>query len=359
MNVDTIYDSRHITQMLDELGQPAFRTQQVLEWIWNRGITSYDEMTNVPVQVRDALASQIPLLRPCITDTQHSQDGTRKYLMQFADGAIVEVVGLPSKDRLTVCASTQIGCAMGCTFCATGQGGFVRNLTAAEIADTVVLVGRDFDRRVANVVMMGQGEPFANYDETLEAMRIMNAPWGLGIGARHITVSTAGVLSGIKRLSSEPEQYTLAVSLHSAVQTTRDTLMPGLATQKLDELKATLMDYYEKTGRRPSLEYTLIAGKSDTPSEVEALGSFAAAVGAHVNLIPLNQWSFVSGKSDNELSGTHISEAGRITPTSHYRAREIALFLRNRYGVEATVRKRRGADIDAACGQLRIRHVSQ
>jgi 23S rRNA (adenine2503-C2)-methyltransferase len=340
------YDATQVTALLNDLKQPRFRIEQVLSWIWKKGILSYDEMSTVPRNVRGILDQRLPLLRPHVARRQLSQDGTRKYLVQFADGEHVEVVGLPSLTRLTVCASTQVGCAMGCTFCATGHGGFVRNLTAAEIVDSILLVAQDFDMRVSNVVMMGQGEPFANYDATLDALRILNAPWGLGIGARHLTVSTSGLISGIERFSAEPEQFTLAVSLHSARQATRDELMPGLSTQPLDKLKDALVDYYDATGRRPSIEYALIAGLSDRPEEIAALGSFASAVGAHVNLIPLNPLG-----QDGSFSPPRNSSSLRSIP--QVKAQELASLLRNRYGVEATVRKRRGHDIDAACGQLR------
>jgi len=336
------YDAQQLTELLGQLGEPNYRIDQVLEWIWKKRIASYDEMTNVPQHLREALTHQLPLKRPTIVKRQLSRDGTRKYLVGLSDGERVEVVGLPSKDRLTVCASTQVGCAMGCTFCATGHGGFVRDLTAAEIVDSIMLVEDDFGMRVSNVVMMGQGEPFANYEATLEALRILNAAWGLGIGARHMTVSTSGLVAGIERFADEPQQYTLAVSLHSARQVTRDRLMPGLKNQKLALLKEALIDYYEKTGRRPSLEYALIAGQSDTVEEIEALGKFASAIGAHINLIPLNT----------------IDENDEIRSTPSARAQEIAALLRARYGVEATLRKRRGADIDAACGQLRQRSES-
>ena len=331
------YDAQHIAEVLRLQGQPQYRTTQILEWIWQRNVASYDEMTNIPQALRATLAHQLPLLRARIVKRQLSGDGTRKYLIQFSDKQLVEVVGLPTADRLTVCASAQIGCAMGCTFCATAQSGLIRNLTAAEIAQTVALVGRDFDTRVSNVVMMGQGEPFANYEAVLEALRIFNAPWGLGIGARHLTVSTCGLIAGIERLATEPEQFTLAVSLHSARQTTRDAIMPGVSTQSLGKLQDALIHYFETTGRRPSLEYALIASRSDTSEEIAALGSFASRIGAHVNLIAINRWE-----------GT-----ASLSPTNETRAHEIVSLLRDRYAVEATLRARRGSDIDAACGQLR------
>ena len=193
------------------------------------GSSSWDEMTDLPSVLRTSLAERFPLTSLELQTLQKSQqDDTRKYLWALSDGVTVESVGLPTDDRLTVCFSSQAGCAMGCTFCATGQGGLVRNLAPGEMVDQVRRIADDFGRRVTNAVAMGQGEPFANYDATLAALRIMNSPDGLGIGARHLTISTCGLTAGIRRLAQEPEQFTLAVSLHSAIQTTRDRLMPGL-----------------------------------------------------------------------------------------------------------------------------------
>jgi 23S rRNA (adenine2503-C2)-methyltransferase len=226
---------------------------------------------------------------------------------------------------------------MGCSFCATGIGGFVRNLTAGEMVDQVRLVGEDFGIRVTNAVAMGQGEPFANYDATLGAVRIMNSSDGLGIGARHLTVSTCGILNGVARLSNEPEQFTLAVSLHSAVQNTRDKLMPGVKGALLPELRNTLEAYATKTGRRPSLEYAMIAGVNDTESELQALMDFASGLLVHVNLIPVNT-----------VAGVGLSRSGPA------RAREFVSRLAT-VGVEASIRTERGSDIEAACGQLKQR----
>jgi 23S rRNA (adenine2503-C2)-methyltransferase len=226
---------------------------------------------------------------------------------------------------------------MGCTFCATGRSGFVRDLNAGEMVRQVMLVARDFGRRVTNAVAMGQGEPFANYEAVLGALRFMNADDGLGIGARHLTVSTCGLLAGIRRFSAEPEQFTLAVSLHSAVGATRGKLMPGVRGISLTSLRHAIIDYAQTTGRRPTLEYALIAGVNDTPAELEALVAFARGLLVHVNLIPVNP-----------VEGTGLKRAETA------RARAFADTLAA-VGVEATIRTERGADIDAACGQLRQR----
>jgi 23S rRNA (adenine2503-C2)-methyltransferase len=222
---------------------------------------------------------------------------------------------------------------MGCTFCATGQGGFVRNLLPGEMAWQVALVAHDFGMRASNAVAMGQGEPFHNYDAVIGALRIMNAEHGLGIGARHLTISTCGIVPGIDRLAREPEQFTLALSLHSAIQQTRDRLMPGVRSWPLARVRAALVRYAEATGRRPTLEYALIAGENDTPREIAALVNFTRGMLCHVNLIPVNP---ITG------GGSRPADAA---------VEEVASILRAA-GTETTVRVERGTDISAACGQL-------
>ena len=227
---------------------------------------------------------------------------------------------------------------MGCVFCATGQGGFSRSLTATEIYDQVVHVSEDFQTRASSVVMMGQGEPFNNYDEVLKALRMLNSSDGLGIGARHLTVSTCGIIPMIRRFSKEPEQFTLAVSLHSAVQATRNVLMPGVKKYSLAHLHEVMGEYVEATGRRPTYEYALIGGVNDTKPELDALCDFCRGTLSHVNLIQLN-----------DLEGS------KLKPSTEEKAE---MFVRRlaQVGVEATVRNSRGNDIDAACGQLSQRH---
>ena len=298
---------------------------------------SYDEMTNVPKSLREALAERFYLGGTKQVACQRSNDGSRKYLLRYADGTTVECVGMPTGPRLAVCASTQAGCAMGCAFCATGAAGITRSLTAGEIYEQVAHVRDDFGQRVTSVVMMGQGEPFANYDATMAALRKLNSPNGLGIGARHLTVSTCGIIPQITRFSREPEQFTLAVSLHSAVQRTRDALMPGVKRWSLLRLYDAMGEYADRTGRRPTYEYALIKGVNDTDEELSYLTNFCRDTLCHVNIIQLN-----------EIPGS------RFQPASPRRAEDFVRAL-GAVGVEATIRNSRGADIDAACGQLRQR----
>lgn len=331
-------DLEGLSGALAALGQPAYRRKQLVAWLYGRLAPSFDTMTDLPATLREGLAERYDLQHPVAEEVQRSADGTRKYLWRLADGVMAESVGIPAGDRLTVCFSTQAGCAMGCTFCATGRGGFVRNLHAGELAWQVALVGRDFGMRVSNAVAMGQGEPLQNYEATLGGLRFMNANEGLGIGARHLTISTCGVIPGIQRLATEPEQFTLAVSLHSAVQATRNRLMPGVKRWPLEQLKDALIDYTHRTGRRPTLEFALIAGQNDTPAEIHALVAFARGWMTHVNLIPVNP---VAG------TGTARPDQSRVA--------EVAAIL-EAAGVETSIRSERGTDIDAACGQLTQAH---
>ena len=326
-----------LMRLMEELGQPGFRVKQVEDWIWNKNASSFDDMTNLPKALRAELASKLTLGGVEEVARQVSEDGSRKYLLRLPDGATVECVGMPSGKKLAVCVSSQAGCAMGCAFCATGGSGFTRSLTASEIYDQVMHVRDDFDTRVTSVVFMGQGEPFMNYDSTLAALRKLNDPDQGGIGARHLTVSTCGVIPMIRKFSHEPEQFTLAVSLHSAVQKTRNILMPGVKKYSLLNLYTVMGEYVDRTGRRPTYEYALIGGVNDTHDEMTALCDFCRDTLAHVNLIQLN-----------EVPGS------KLKPSTERKAEDFKNALA-RVGVEATIRNSRGADIDAACGQLKQR----
>ena len=326
-----------LAELLSELGQPSFRAKQVEEWVWSKNARSFDDMTNLPKSLREQLAERLTMDAAEEVARQASADGSRKYLLRLSDGVTVECVGMPSRGRLSVCASTQAGCAMGCAFCATGRSGLTRSLTDAEIYEQVMHVRDDFGERVTSVVLMGQGEPFMNYDATLAALRRLNSPEGAGIGARHLTVSTCGVIPQIMRFANEPEQFTLAVSLHSAVQRTRNALMPGVRKYSLVNLYNAMGTYVSKTGRRPTYEYALIGGVNDTDGELQALCDFCEGTLAHVNLIQLNE-----------------VEGSKFRPSTPERADDFVRALA-RVGVEATVRASRGADIDAACGQLKQR----
>ncbi len=325
--------------LMSDLGQPGYRVSQLRGWLYGHGVDSYDEMTNMPTTLRERLELVAPLYTPTLVTSQTSAvDGTRKYLWRLADGSSVESVGLPSGDRLTVCFSTQAGCAMGCSFCATGHGGLVRDLGPGEMVDQVRLTAQDFGRRATNAVAMGQGEPFANYEHTLAALRFMNDKDGLNIGARHLTVSTCGLVEGIRRFAEEPEQFTLAISLHSAIQATRDRIMPGVRGQRLESLHTAIADYGQATGRRPSIEFALIEGVNDSDDELRALVEFCRGLHVHVNLIPVNPV---------EVARVSRSDVGRLV---EFKRALVST------GTEVTVRQERGVDIDAACGQLRQRH---
>lgn len=324
-----------IAELVEELGQPKFRTKQIEEWLWAKNAQTFDEMTNLPAKLRSELAARFSTGSATEIVRQESVDGSRKYLLSFDDGVSVECVGMPSGPKLSVCASTQAGCGMGCAFCATGKAGLTRSLKAAEIYEQVRHVGDDFGQRVTSVVLMGQGEPFANYDETLKALRLLNSPDGAGIGARHLTVSTCGLVPMIHKFAKEPEQFTLAVSLHSAVQRTRDNLMPGVKRFSLLCLWDAMQAYVDRTGRRPTYEYALIGGVNDSEEELAALCDFTRGTLAHVNLIMLN-----------EVAGSPYG------PSSQGRAEHFVRTLES-VGVETTLRNSRGADIAAACGQLK------
>lgn len=326
-----------LQDLVKELGQPAFRAKQLNEWIHDKNVCSFDEMTNLPAALREKLSERFSFNVPVELVKQVSKDGSRKYLLQFSDGVSVETVGMPNRNKLAVCISSQAGCAMGCAFCATGLAGLSRSLTAQEMVDQVLHVARDFGERVTSVVFMGQGEPFANFDATVQALRILNDPDGLAIGARHLTVSTCGVIPGIRRFAELPEQFTLAISLHSAIQGTRNQLMPGVKKYTLLRLHEAIQLYVEKTGRRPTYEFAMIDGINDTNPEMQALVDFCAGTLCHVNLIQLN----------------NISDSPfRPSPIEKVESLQRRLTM---HGVETTIRNSRGSDIDAACGQLKQR----
>lgn len=337
------YSSKGIEELVTALGQPKFRAKQLVQWLYKHGVESYGQMTNLPAAFRERLESEAPLIPPVVVDRQVSADGTRKYLLQLHDGNLVETVGIPSRDtnakgqprRLTVCFSTQVGCPMRCSFCATGREGFTRNLAPGEMVWQVITCQNDFDMRVTNIVAMGQGEPFLNYDNVIAALRYMNSPDALAIGARHISLSTCGILPGIRRFADEHEQFTLAVSLHCAIQETRDALMPGCIGAPLPELKRELQRYQDKSNRRITFEYLMVDGMTDSPEALDALVDFCRGLQAHVNLLKINH-----------IDGSPLEP----TPTKQLLAFQRSL---EDAGIETTIRDSRGADIDGACGQLK------
>lgn len=330
------YALSDLEQAFSEAGLPRFRVLQVLSWVYSKGACSYDEMTDLPKAMREQLASAYPIHVPRIAQKRISKDGSRKYLLEYHDATLVETVGLPSNDgRLTVCVSSQAGCAIGCVFCATGKIGFDRNLDPGEIVDQVLAVQQDYGERATNVVLMGQGEPFANYEAVMGALRLLNHSKLFNIGARHMTVSTCGLVAGIERFTREPEQFGLAVSLHAARQSVRDSIMPALSGNRLGALRKALDDYAKSTGRRFTFEYALMKGLNDSEEDLEALVEYCRRLLCHVNLIPLN-----------DVDGSAVSAS------TTERSREWRDRLEG-CGIPTSIRRSRGPDIEAACGQLR------
>lgn len=325
-----------------ERGVPSYRTTQVLKWLYESLAPDFASMTDLPAGEREALASAFGLREPEVATVARSSDGTVKHLWRLEDGELVESVLIPSEDRLTLCISSQAGCAMGCTFCATGWSGFGRQLTAGEIVGQYRASRRWAESqqmgRISNVVYMGMGEPLANRKAVFPSLLILNH--GYGVGARRITVSTVGVVPGIDTLAAMPEQFELALSLHAPDPELRARLIPLERRYPLPELVASLRRFREAGGRRITFEYTLIDGVNDDPALAPRLAEIAREVGAFVNLIPFNP---IPWQPD-----------WRPSPPERIRAFADALSAR---GVQAAVRTPRGRDIDAACGQLRASAV--
>ncbi len=366
-------------------GQPAYRVKQLLEWLYARRATSWDAMSNLPKALREELRRHYSLTALELVRKQGARDTTQKFLWRLGDGALIESVLIPANpalygeasDRHTLCVSTQVGCAYGCKFCASGLAGWKRNLGVEEIIGQVLGVERwnaeelraakgegraegedthpaprntnpqspiadqapptSHPRLVSNLVIMGMGEPLGNYDHLLKALRILNAPWGGGIGARKTTISTSGLAPQIRRLAEEPLQFRLAISLHGATDETRNKIMPVNRKYPLRELTAACDYYQQKKGRMITFEYVLIAGVNDGLDQVKPLAALARRFMAKVNLIPYNR-----------VEGLPWQRPAEVTQESFLRALE-------KQKISATLRREKGGDIDAACGQLRLK----
>jgi 23S rRNA (adenine2503-C2)-methyltransferase len=322
-----------------------YRADQILQWVYEKQAESFHAMSNLPAALRAKLAGQFELNAVKTLHTRRATDTTEKFLFQLHDGALIETVLIPAtpgptsqSDRHTVCVSTQVGCAYRCRFCASGLNGFKRNLTAAEIVDQVLHIQKLAGERVSNVVVMGMGEPLANYDNVLRALRILNAPWALGIGARKITISTVGLAPQIRRLADDPLQIRLAVSLHGATDEVRQQIMPVTKKYPLNDLFAACEYYHLTKGRMLTLEFILIEGVNDTLDQAHKLGAIARRLRAKVNLIPYNP-----------VEGLPWKRPDRD------RCKMFQNVLRQ-HGITGTLRTEKGADINAACGQLRLKH---
>ena len=325
-----------LTAWVQEHGQPAYRGKQLYQWLYQKGARSLLDISVFPKQWREEMVDY-PIGRSTVHYRSTAPDETRKYLLRLADGLIIETVGIPTAKRLTVCVSSQVGCPMDCDFCATGKGGFTRNLKAHEIVDQVLTVQSDFRQRVSNVVFMGMGEPMANIGQVVPAVKSLNQD--VGIGARSITVSTVGIPGRIHQLAQHKLQIVLAVSLHASNQTLRQQLIPSASKFPLNNLLDECRDYVEVTGRRVTFEYVLLAGINDLPENAKELTQCLKGFQTHVNLIPYNP----------------ISEVDYQRPNNH-RIREFANIL-EAAGIAVSVRYSRGLEADAACGQLRASKV--
>ena len=330
---------QELGEVLKELGQPAFRAKQLFSWL-HKGVTSFDQMTNLPQALRESLEEKYPLLPPQVVRKQESQkDGTIKYLWRLHDGNCVETVLMRYHYGNTVCISTEVGCAMGCAFCASTLGGLVRRLEAREILEQVLFTQLDSGQPISHIVLMGIGEPLDNYDNVLRFLHLVNSPEGMNISMRRISLSTCGLVPKILRLAEEKLQLTLSVSLPAPNDQVRNTIMPVNKAYPVEELLDACRKYYEITGRRISFEYAMIDGVNDTVEAARELISRLKGMSAHVNLIPLN----------------HVEESPLKPSTKQAVARFQALL--EDAGIPATVRRSLGGDIDASCGQLRRKYT--
>ena len=352
------------TKVVADLRIPAFRAKQIWHGLQEQLFRTWDEFTTLPTDLRHALTEQFTIEVLTVAEINETPDGVRKFLSRCRDGELIESVLIPTEDRWTLCISSQAGCAYACAFCASGKAGFVRNLTAGEIVGQVLLATRwlrehapkkeaaaatDQPKRGGaapllrpnNIVVMGMGEPLSNYDEVLKALRIMNAAFGLNIGARHITISTCGLVPGIQRLADEGFQFELSVSLHAPNDTLRSQIMPVNKRWPIQELLATCQDYTHKTNRIVTFEYTLVRGFNDQPQHAQELVNRLRGWKCCVNLIPLSPVAEFAGEAPDD----------RTCEAFQMKLKEA--------GIQTTFRRSRGRGVDAACGQLRLRRMKE
>ena len=327
-----------LTDWLKAKGQPAFRAKQIRKWLVQRRIDSFEQMSDLPQKLRTQLAEQFRFSSFETVGHQIASDETEKLLLKLQDGELVECVLMRDPGRRTVCISTQVGCAMGCVFCASGLLGVKRNLTAAEIFEQVLVLNRlmQADEQISNVVVMGIGEPLANYQHLMEALEVLSTEDGFGLGARRITVSTVGLPEKIREFAKSGRQFNLAVSMHAPNDELRTEIVPVNRNIGITEILDAADYYFFHTGRRISYEYVLLAGINDQPEHASQLARILRGRNAHVNLIPMNGVSELVMTAPGEPDTQRFCEA------------------LEQAGIAATVRKRKGADIDAACGQLRL-----
>jgi len=345
----TSLNAQQLSEWFEQAGQPAFRAKQVLDWVWKKKVASIEAMSNLPADLRSKLAEEFTLSPLTHSQTQGSEDTTRKFLFRLQDGRYVESVLIPANpalygsgsDRRTLCVSSQVGCAYGCKFCASGLAGFTRNLDAGEIAGQVLAAEQLSGERVDNLVFMGMGEPMANFDSLMQAIDLITGPDTLHLGARHLTISTSGLVPQIRQLAEHPQQIRLAISLHGATDEVRERIMPINRKWPVAELFEALDYWNSRKKQKLTLEYILIENVNDALEQAEILARHAKRLQAKVNLIPYNTVEGLDWKrpSDN-------------------RCQTFRNILRDA-GVSATLRLEKGHDIDAACGQLRLKQETE
>ncbi|WP_394958927.1 23S rRNA (adenine(2503)-C(2))-methyltransferase RlmN [Candidatus Allofournierella merdavium] len=334
-NCISSYTPEGLAALMKELGQPAFRAKQIFHWLHQKLVTDFSAMTDQPKALLAKLEEGYYIAAPAIARRQQSKDGTVKYLFALADGNCIETVIMRYHYGVTACVSTQVGCRMGCRFCASTQAGRVRNLEAGEIAAQIYTAQKDIGERISHIVLMGIGEPLDNFDNVMDFLTIISCPDGVNIGMRNISLSTCGIVPMIDRLAEKKLQLTLSISLHAPNDEMRSKMMPVNDAYPVAQLIAACRRYQQTTGRRVSFEYSMVRGVNDSPATARELASLIRGMGAHVNLIPINP---VDG---SPYSATDAENVKRFQA------------LLTELGVNATVRRRLGSDISAACGQLR------
>lgn len=335
------YDLSELKNELKEMGEKPFRAEQIFKWLYQDKIKEFDEMTNLSLELREKLKENYTMCNYKIIKKQKSKDGTIKYLFDVLDGNAIETVLMSYHHGYSLCVSSQIGCKMGCKFCASTGINFIRNLTSGEIVEQILAVEQDENIRISNIVFMGIGEPLDNYDNVVNAIHIINNQKGLSIGARHISISTSGLVPKIYQLAEENIQCTLSISLHASNNEKRSSMMPVNNSYPIEELMQACKDYIKKTNRRISFEYALAKDNNDNLDDAKELIKLLKGMLCHVNLIPINK-----------------IENGQFDKSSNENIMKFRDFL-NDHGIVATIRRELGSDIDAACGQLRRKNLKK
>lgn len=333
------YDLEQLKQELTNIGEKPFRAEQIFKWLYVEKVHSFDEMTNLSLELREKLKQNYDMCNYSIVRKLESKDGTKKYLFGLSDGNAIESVLMQYHFGKTVCVSSQIGCKMGCKFCASTGIAFVRSLTSGEIVEQIIAIEQDIGEKISNVVFMGIGEPFDNYDNVMNAIKILNNQKGLNIGARHISISTSGIVPKIYQFADENVQCTLSISLHSANNETRSSMMPVNNAYNIQELIKACKYYISKTNKRISFEYALAKDNNDNQKAADELVELLHGMLCHVNLIPINK-----------------IENGKYIKSSNENIIKFRDYL-NSKEITATIRRELGSDIDAACGQLRRKNL--